>query len=279
MPTFSIITPSLNQGRFLPECLASVRAAAQDTPVGQASRLSTNPTPAEGGLNPSRATPLEIEHLVIDAASTDSTLEILKANPSIRWISEPDRGQSHAINKGLAMATGDILTYLCADDLLEPGSLEKVHTAFQQHPDADLVHGDFFFLEGGSGRKRLKRSSPSITAPLLQKHNPLGQPAVWWRRSVTDRFGPFDESLHYCMDHEFWLRIAPHTRWHHIPEPLATCRLHPGAKTSKQLPAAWHETARMLTREKFRLKPWWDYWNMLAWGHHYYRAKRWWFSR
>ncbi len=275
---FSIITPSLNQGRYLSDCLASVRAAAQGAAVGQASRLSTNPIPAEGGSRLSRASPFEIEHLVIDAASTDSTLDILRANPTIRWISEPDRGQSHAINKGLAMATGDLLAYLCADDLYEPGALEKVHTAFAQNPDADIVHADFFFLEA-SGRKRLKHSAPHITPSLLEKHNPLGQPAVWWRRRVYEQFGGFDESLHFCMDHEYWLRIAASTRWHYIPEPLASCRLHADAKTSRQLPAAWHETARMLTRKKFHLKPWWDYANMLLWGRHYYRAKRRWFSR
>jgi glycosyltransferase involved in cell wall biosynthesis len=247
---FSIITPSLNQGRYLPDCISSVGANGNS-----------------------------IEHIVIDAGSTDSTLDILRSNPNVRWISEPDRGQSHAINKGLALATGDLLAYLCADDLYEPGALEKVHTAFAQNPDADIVHADFFFLEGDSGRKRLKHSAHHITPSLLEKHNPLGQPAVWWRRRVYEKFGGFDESLHFCMDHEYWLRIAADTRWHHIPEPLATCRLHADAKTSRQLPAAWHETARMLTREKFRLKPWWDYANMLLWGHHCYRAKRWWFSR
>ena len=127
-------------------------------------------------------------------------------------------------------------------------------------------------------KKRLKRSGP-FSPERLACGNFLGQPAVWWRRRVYEKFGGFDESLHFCMDHEYWLRIASDTRWHYIPEPLASCRLHADAKTSRQLPAAWRETAQMLNREKFRLKPWWDYWNMLVWGHHYYRAKRLWFSK
>jgi glycosyltransferase involved in cell wall biosynthesis len=245
---FSIITPSLIQAAFLPDCIASVGADGNS-----------------------------IEHLVIDAASTDSTVSILRANPHIRWVSEPDRGQTHAINKGLAMSTGGILAYLCADDFYEPGALEKVRTAFEKNPDADVVHADFFFLEA-SGKKRMKRCGP-FSPERLAHGNFLGQPAVWWRRRVYEKFGSFDESLHFCMDHEYWLRIASGTRWHYIPEPLASCRLHADAKTSRQLATAWRETAQMLNREKFRLKPWWDYWNMLLWGRHYYRAKRWWFSK
>jgi glycosyltransferase involved in cell wall biosynthesis len=265
--TFSIITPSLNQAAYLPECIASVSDQFAATPGDKP------PT------DPVAAPPPAVEHLVIDGGSTDGTLDLLRAHPHLHWISEPDRGQSHAINKGLALATGDILAYLCADDFYEPTALAAVHDIFAKNPDVDVVHADFFFLEGRSGRKRLKHSTPLITPSLLENHNPLGQPAVWWRRRVHERFGGFDESLHYCMDHEYWLRIAPHTRWHRLPMPLATCRLHPDAKTSSKLPAAWHETARMLTRSRFRIKPWWDYWNMLLWGQYHYRAKRLWFSR
>ena len=245
---FSIITPSLNQGPYLAECLRSVGANGHS-----------------------------IEHLVIDAASTDSTLEILRAHPEIRWISEPDRGQSHAINKGLALASGDLLTYLCADDFYEADALEKVYTAFAQNPDADIVHADFFFLEA-SGRKRLKHSGPFSPARLA-KGNFLGQPAVWWRRRVYEKFGGFDESLHFCMDHEYWLRLGANVQWHHIPEALAVSRLHTDAKTSRQLAAMWRETAQMLTRDGWRLKPWWDAFVMAAWGRHYYRFKRLWFAR
>jgi glycosyltransferase involved in cell wall biosynthesis len=161
---FSIITPSLNQAAFLPDCIASVGADGNS-----------------------------IEHLVIDAASTDSTVSILRANPHIRWVSEPDRGQAHAINKGLAMSTGGILAYLCADDLYEPGALEKVRTAFEKNPDADVVHADFFFLEA-SGKKRMKRCGP-FSPERLAHGNFLGQPAVWWRRRVYEKFGSFRHAL------------------------------------------------------------------------------------
>lgn len=252
--TISIITPSLNQARFLGECLESVRAAA--------------------GL----AAPHAVEHIVVDGGSTDGTVDLLRSRTGIRWLSERDRGQSDALNTGFSMSTGDVLAYLCADDLYEPGALRRAAEAFAYDPEADVVYADFYFLEGTSGRKR-RKSAASFRPENLRSVNPLGQPAVWWRRRVYEKFGGFDESLHYCMDHEYWLRLGTNVRWHYIPEPLAVSRLHAGAKTSRQLPAMWRETARMLTRDGWRPKPWWDAFAMAVWGCHYYRMKRWWFSR
>jgi glycosyltransferase involved in cell wall biosynthesis len=250
----SIVTPSLNQARYLGECLDSVRRAGV------------------------QAAPHETEHIVIDGGSTDGTVELLRSRNDIRWVSEKDRGQSQAINKGLALAGGDILAYLCADDLYEPDALRLVLQAFTDHPEADVVYGDFFFLEGDAGRKR-RKSAAGFRPDNLRNRNPLGQPSVWWRRRVYEKFGGFDESLHYCMDHEYWLRLGTNVRWHYLPEPLAVSRLHADAKTSRQLPAMWRETARMLTRDGWRFKPWWDAFAMAAWGRHYYLLKRRWFAR
>ena len=250
----SVVTPSLNQGRYLRECLSSVRTAA---------------AAAKGH---------EVEHLVVDGGSGDGTLEILRAQNFAKWSSAPDRGQSEAINKGLLQSTGDILAYLCADDLYEPDAVMRVLAIFESDDSIDVVYSDYFFLEGDSGRRRPK-SAHSFRADKLHIRNPLGQPAVWWRRRVYEKFGGFDESLHYCMDHEYWLRLGTNVHWQHIPQALAVSRLHAGAKTSRQLPAMWTETARMLTRGGWRFKPWWDAFAMAAWGQHYYRMKRLWFSR
>ncbi|MEY3481015.1 MAG: chondroitin synthase [Verrucomicrobiota bacterium] len=250
----SVVTPSLNQGRYLRECLASVQAAAA---------ISREH---------------EVEHLVVDGGSTDGTLEILRAQNFAKWSSEPDRGQSDAINKGLRQSDGDILAYLCADDLYEPHAIACVLETFAGDDRIDVVYSDYSFLEGDSGRKR-RKSADSFRADNLRNRNPLGQPAVWWRRRVYEKFGGFDESLHYCMDHEYWLRLGTNVRWHHIPEALAVSRLHADAKTSRQLPAMWRETAQMLTRDVWRFKPWWNAFAMAAWGHHYYRLKRLWFAR
>jgi glycosyltransferase involved in cell wall biosynthesis len=250
----SVITPSLNQARYLGECLASVRTAA------------------------AQAAPREVEHIIIDGESTDGTLDLLRATSDIRWISKPDTGQSQAINKGLVMASGDVLAYLCADDLYEPSAIRLALDAFEAGTAIDVVYADYYFLEGESGRKR-RKSAANFSPADLRNRNPLGQPAVWWRRRVYEKFGGFDESLHYCMDHEYWLRLGTHVRWQYVPEPLAVSRLHADAKTSRQLPAMWRETARMLTCGGWRLKPWWDALAMAVWGRHYYMLKRWWFSR
>ena len=250
----SVITPSLNQGRYLRQCLESVRVAAEAAPG------------------------YEVEHIVVDGASTDGSPEILRAQSFARWISEPDSGQAEAINKGLRQATGDIMTYLCADDFYEPQAVSRVMEAFNADPSIDVVYADYFFLEGDSGRKR-RKSAANFRPDNLRNTNPLGQPAVWWRRRVYEKSGGFDESLHYCMDHEYWLRLGTNVLWHHIPEPLAVSRLHSDAKTSRHLAAMWRETAQMLTRDGWRLKPWWDAFAMAAWGRHYYRLKRLWFAR
>jgi glycosyltransferase involved in cell wall biosynthesis len=250
----SVITPSLNQGRYLGECLASVRKAAENAPAHA------------------------VEHIVMDGGSTDGSLEILRAQSFARWTSEPDRGQSEAINKGLRQAAGDILAYLCADDLYEPQAVARVMDAFASDDSIEVVYADYLFLEGDSGRKR-RKSAAKFRPDNLRNSNPLGQPAVWWRRRVYGKFGGFDESLHYCMDHEYWLRLGTEVRWHYIPEPLAVSRLHTGAKTSRQLAAMWREAAQMLTRDGWRLRPWWHAFAMSAWGRHYYRLKRFWFSR
>jgi len=241
---FSIITPSLNQGAWLGENLRSVREAGVD-----------------------------VEHLVIDGGSTDGTREILARQDFARWISEPDAGQTDAINKGLRQSTGEILGYLCADDFLEPGALARVHEAFRADEGVQVVYGDAFFLESDSGWKRLKRAG-EFSVPRLRRGNFLLQPAVFWRRSVYDKFGGLDATLQYCMDHEYWLRIAAETRWHYLPSPLATCRLHADAKTSRALAAAWKEAAVMQARYGIRFRPALDALWMRVAGQHFYRFKR-----
>lgn len=242
----SLVTPSLNQGQWIAETLRSVR------------------TGAEG---------CDVEHWVIDGGSSDETISILQAQNFARWSSEKDYGQTDAINKGLARCTGDIFSYLCADDLLEPAALRQVADAFRDHPGVDVVYGDGYFLEADSGWKRRKHAG-AFSCSRLRRGNFLIQPAVFWRRRVYERFGPLDSTLQYCMDHEFWLRIGGETRWMYLPYPLATCRLHPKAKTSRSLPAAWREAMQMQARYGILWKPRLDALWMTTAGHHYYRLKR-----
>ena len=243
----SLVTPSLNQGPWIADTLRSVREAARDG--------------------------LEVEHWVVDGGSTDTTRDVLAAQDFARWISEPDSGQSEAINKGLARTTGDVLGYLCADDFLEPRALAQVAAVFHLHPEIHVVHGDGFFLESDSGWKRRKNSG-TFSYRRLRRRNFLLQPAVFWRRSVFERFGGFDVTLRYCMDHEYWLRIGAYTQWFYLNEPLATCRLHADAKTSRALAAAWREAAGMQARYGLVFRPRLEAAWMSLVGQHTYRAKR-----
>ncbi|MEX1119306.1 MAG: glycosyltransferase family 2 protein [Terrimicrobiaceae bacterium] len=243
-PRVSIVTPSRNQGEYLAECLASVKSC----------------------LSP-------MEHVVIDGASTDSTRELLAATHAGPWISEPDRGQTEAINKGLAMTSGDILSYLCADDYLEPGTLDAVVAAFDQNPDADVVYGDGFFLEGDSGWKRRKNAG-LFSYQRLRRGNFLIQPSVFFRRRVYETFGPLNANLHFCMDHDYWLRIGGKSHWHYLPHPLATCRLHADAKTSRQLAKAWDEARDMQRAYGITIRPTLEALWMRTLGHQYYQFKR-----
>jgi glycosyltransferase involved in cell wall biosynthesis len=246
---FSIIIPSLNQGEFIDRAIRSIEGNAEMLKSGN----------AESG----------VEILVMDGGSEDGTLEILKrwkaetlssyaqgyGGSSLRsksavtfdYVSEKDRGQTDAINKGLARASGDILAYLCADDFYEPGALAAVAQVFSEYPEVDLIYGDGYFLEGDSGWKRLKRTG-ECPPDRLKRRNPIMQPATFWRRQVYDQFGPFDDSLHYVMDNEYWLRICDRTTWYYLPQPIATAQMHPDAKTSSGLVAMWEEAATVAER-------------------------------
>jgi len=288
---FSIIIPSLNQGRFIDRAIASVYENAE--------RLK--------GWNAESC----VEILVMDGGSNDGTIPILEewSNRVKRWesakvgkceegkvqrhedgdlhtfapsyfhtlsltyVSERDGGQTDAINKGLARASGDILAYLCADDFYEPGALAAVAQVFADHPEVDLVYGDGYFLEGDSGWKRLKRTG-ECPPERLKMRNPLMQPTVFWKRRVYERFGGFDESLRYVMDNEYWLRICDQTEWFYLVKPLATAQMHPGAKTSSGMVKMWDEAADVAERYGIG-----DHYRRIARGMRYggalvYRSKR-----
>lgn len=214
---------------------------------------------------------VDVEHIVIDGGSSDDTLKILNSQDSAKWISEPDAGQTDAINKGIGMTSGRIVSYLCADDLLEANALKAVHEAFSRDAGTDVVYGDAYFLE--EGWKRRKNAGP-FSIHRLRMGNFLLQPAVFLRRTVFDRHGLFDAGLRFCMDHEFWLRICDSTCWTQVNEPLASCRLHAEAKTWSQLPKAWEEARRMQLRYGIYWRPLRDALWMRTLGCHYYRLKR-----
>jgi glycosyltransferase involved in cell wall biosynthesis len=212
----SIVTPSFNQCAFLRRTMASI--------LGQAG-------------------PFDLEWLVIDGGSTDGTLDLLRSisDPRVRWISEPDRGQSHAINKGLALAGGDVVAWLNSDDLYADGALAAVARAFEGNPDAQWIIGrcDIIDEHDRPIRPRITRYKDRQLRRYgyrrLLRENFISQPAVFWRREFGAQVGPLDESLHWTMDYDLWLRmgrLSPPLILND-EQPLARFRLHSQSKSGQ----------------------------------------------
>jgi glycosyltransferase involved in cell wall biosynthesis len=204
LPLVSIVTPSFNQGRFLRRTIDSV--LSQDYP--------------------------HIEYLVFDGGSTDQSLDILKSyGKRFFWLSQKDRGQSDAINQGLRRAHGDILAYLNSDDVLLPGAVAAIVAHFRRQPDVDVVYGNAYHIDENDLVLGEYSTAPFDFERLLQSCF-ICQPAAFWRRRVIDRVGLFDDSLHWAMDYEYWLRLGrAGATFALVPEFLACSRTHAQTKT------------------------------------------------
>lgn len=221
-PKISIITPSYNQGQFLEETILSV--LNQDYP--------------------------NVEYIIIDGGSTDNSVEIIKkyVDRLTYWVSEKDRGQTHAINKGFKRATGEVVNWLNSDDLLEHGALGMLAKEIQKVPTADFYFGDFSVIDN-KGRKLFSRKSgPYQFATLFWGRQLSSQPAVFFRRNLLENLGYLDESLNFCMDTEFWIRAAyKGARFHQIKSTLGITRMHGDAKTTR-LQQVLHNEHKMVVR-------------------------------
>ena len=153
----------------------------------------------------------DFEHIIIDANSNDGTLEILKKYPHLKWLSEPDRGQSDAMNKGFRLADGEIISYLNADDFYEPNAFQKVSAAFDENTDmvmgkVNILDGDFKLIYINDAGYEL-RSMLNWWRPQSYCFNPTG---YFYRRQVQQTYGGFPEENHYDMDYDFLLWVATH---------------------------------------------------------------------
>lgn len=198
---FSIITPSWNQGRFLSDCLRSV--ASQ------------------------RSADVQVEHIVVDACSTDGTMALLEAQSGISWTSEPDEGQTDAINKGFRRASGEWLMWLNADDYLLPRALEKVRTCTMRDPSAEVIYGDCRFVDAEGRTLRDKKEGGFDLAMLVLYGCYIPSTATFFHRSIIDRGLMLDPRYRNCMDLEYFIRLAESgVRFEHLPEVLAAFRFH-----------------------------------------------------
>ena len=219
----SIITPSFNQGEFIDRTIQSVLSQTLEHPEDS------------------------LEYFVCDGGSQDQTLDIL-ANyhdrfDCFRYCSEPDRGQAHGVNKGIANTDGEIIGWLNSDDCYYPHAFQTVFSYFRAHPDVLVLYGQANHVDEND---RFLEAYPveSWNYQRLLQTCFICQPAVFFRRSVVQRFGGLNEAFEYAMDYEFWLRCGKAIDFVYVPQVLAASRLYSTTKTLRNRPAVFYESGQ-----------------------------------
>jgi len=218
----SIITPSFNHGRFIEDTIRSI--AEQEYP--------------------------HFEHIVMDGGSTDGTLDILKKYPHLRWVSEKDRGQSNAINKGMAMADGDIVTWINSDDYYEKNCFLPVMDAFAAHPDADVVYGDISFVDECKNMRGIISGESINHIALVNCPDIIRQPSMFFRKALYNELGGLREDLILVFDFDFFLKALAKKPFFYIPKNLSYYRDHGSTKSRRLIKRQAIEMFRVLVANK-----------------------------
>jgi glycosyltransferase involved in cell wall biosynthesis len=200
---FSVITPSYNQGRYIGQTIESVLSQAG----------------------------VEVEHWVIDGGSDDETVDVLARYASVRWISEPDRGQADALQKGLGRCRGDIVGWINSDDYYEHDCFRHVAEMFRE-PDVQWVIGNLAFVFDSTGTVLDSRTPPTSLGTLLTDPDILRQQCTFFRRTFLERAGGWNSRYHMTMDYDLWTRLARLAPPAMIDRRLAYFRMHADQKTS-----------------------------------------------
>lgn len=205
LPKISIITVSFNQGRFIEDNILSV--INQNYP--------------------------NVEHIIIDAGSNDETLAILrKYDEHLVWTSEPDRGQSDGLNKGFKKATGEIIGWFNSDDRIPTGALYKVAEYFNMNPNEIAIVGDQLLIDENGNRMRLIKSRGYDYNYLLNEAKGITQNSMFFKKEILENIGYLDDSLHFAMDRDLFIRICKIKPILYVPETLGEFRVQSDSKTS-----------------------------------------------
>jgi len=223
-PKVSIITPSFNQARYLEATIQSV--LSQDY--------------------------ARIEYAIVDGGSTDGGVDMIKkyADRLTWWASEKDRGQTDAIHKGFARATGDILAWINSDDTYEPGAVTAAVNYLQAHPEVGLVYADCNYINEG-GHVIGKFPAAQTDLPRLRRGNVhIPQQTTFFRADLWNRLGPLDPSFYFAMDYDLWTRIAAHAELKYFTgQTWANFRIHTSGKTIAADDRCWPEMIRVHYRD------------------------------
>src|SRR4051794_28047104 len=216
MTTLSVVTPCFRQVRYVRETLDSV--AQLRTPH---------------------------EHIIFDGGSDDGTLDVLRAHagPEVKWTSEPDRGQTHAVNKAMQAATGELVMWINADDAVIPEVVDRAVAHLDRNPQLAAVYGGIELIDAHSRTHRTYIPPAWSWRRMLYVGDSIPLPTVIFRRSLIDDAGLLDERWRDAADYDFYLRVFGSRRVERIPEPLVRFRFHADSKTSKDV---WTQQRELL---------------------------------
>ena len=240
----SIVTPSFNQSQYIEETIRSV--LLQDYP--------------------------RIEYLIVDGGSTDGTVDVIKkyaktmesgsSLPGFRkqasglqnrtidyWISEPDRGQTDAINKGFARAKGDIFAWINSDDTYEPGAVAAAAKYLQEHPEVGMVYADCNYINDHGNVIGKFNSAQTNYRYLRRGFTRIPQQTMFFRAELWKQLGPLDPSFYFAMDYDLWTRIARRMEVKYVPQMWANFRLHTSGKSIAADDRCWPEMLRVHYRD------------------------------
>ena len=240
-PRVSVVTPSYNTGQFIEATIRSV--LLQGYP--------------------------DVEYIIIDGASTDESIAIIRQYESwlAYWVSEADRGQSDAINKGIRQATGDIVFWINADDLCLPGAFTSAVNAFAHHSQPLLVVGQAWVIDESGQYLGTQRSRFTSWQDYATRQCTIRQVSTFFKRSILVDAGLIDDSLHYTMDRELLLRLTSTHPPYVITEPLAAFRQRSGQKFASNAIRGYRESD-MVAHRYLASTPWLDsyrQWSALHW--------------